>query len=260
MTVYSKIQAFRGDTIKIPFVGTKTDGSTLLIQLRQTPESSTYFDLELVDGEIIIPSETSRTLDQTTYIVEVEELTQTSEYNTLQHTSLIIKLDTARDYGTPGNGWSSDDIAETIRKTLTPSGLITYLPYATPFTTPSLVINTPTKIVLPVTPKYAKDFAIATGGGAQFTRDATVGFSLNSSSAMTCSANNVTVKFSMHKNGVFVPGCMIQRKVGTGGDVGAISLAADFTAVLDDIFEVYVEVNVACTVTFYNTTFNILER
>jgi len=137
-------------------------------------------------------------------------------------TSLFIKEDVTRDHGIPDDGWTSDDISETIRRTLTPSGLSTYLPIGQNYTTPPLLANTPTKVVIPVTVKFARDFAIAAGGGEQFTRDTTTIFELYSSTTMTTNTNNVVGKFYMYNNGVYVPGCAIQRKVGTGADVGTI--------------------------------------
>lgn len=151
-----------------------------------------------------------------------------------------------------------DEINEAIRKSLNPSGLTTYL--ANNYTTAALVANTPTKIVLPVTPKYAQDFQIAAGGGAQFLRDSETMFKIYASTSMETSTNNVVVKFYMYKNGVPVPGVAIQRKVATGGDVGAMALIGEFTAVKDDIMEIYVEASLATTITFIMTSFVITEK
>ena len=63
-----------------------------------------------------------------------------------------------------------------------------------------------------------------------------------------------------YRNGVAEPGVAIERKVATGGDVGAMSLTGEFTALKDDVMEIYVQTNLATTITFLKTSFVITEK
>lgn len=159
--------------------------------------------------------------------------------------------------------YTQAQVDEAIRKTLTPYSWVTYLPKLTPFTTPSIILNTPTKILIPTTIKSANGFALFdTGGGnfaVQFQGAATATFEISLSTSMTTVTNNVLLGMMMYKNGVMEDGVNISRKIGTGADVGAMAVVGEFTVNPLDIIEIYIEVTSTTTVTFSETSIRITE-
>lgn len=57
-----------------------------------------------------------------------------------------------------------------------------------------------------------------------------------------------------------VDGICSIRKIGTGSDVGAISMTGEVTLSPDDYIEVYIKSTLSTTVTFVRTSINICER
>jgi hypothetical protein len=154
---------------------------------------------------------------------------------------------------------------EVIRKTLTPSALISYLPENTPYTTPTLTAATPTKILVPTTIKVARDFAIVDIGGGdlrfQYQGPETRGFRIGMTSGMTTSINNTIVKLRMYRNGSPEPGIYIPRKVGTGTDTGALGIEGytELNADPGDTISIWVESSLGGTVTFDGLSIVIIE-
>lgn len=154
------------------------------------------------------------------------------------------------------------DYLKVKRKTLTPSRLASYLPAATPYTTPTLVAATPTKLLLPTTVKTIQDFSLDGPNNRFFLSASDVvdrEFQINASTSMTASTNNTVVTLGMRINGVFEEGVSIDRKIGTGSDVGAIGFSGSFKLSTNDYIEVFVTSSLGGTITFSKTAINILE-
>jgi hypothetical protein len=158
--------------------------------------------------------------------------------------------------------YTNNQIDEAVRKSLTPSRLSTYLPVATPYTTPTLAANTPTKLLIPTTVKKKQDFTLDVPNTRWFLDTTGVTdreFVITMTTSMIASANNNNVIVSMYKNGVFEEGVSIARKIGTGADQGAVSVTGSFMLSDNDYVEVYVETDQGGTITFSRTAINILE-
>lgn len=161
-------------------------------------------------------------------------------------------------------GYTVDELNSTIRKTLSPYSYVSYLPKATPYTTPSLAGATPTKILIPTTIKTSNGWGVADIGGGnlavKYTGDTTETHKIFMSTSMTTGTNNVVVTLDMYRNGVFEPGISISRKVGTGADVGALAVLGEFTVNTNDYIEIYITVDLASTITFSRTSIVITEK
>jgi hypothetical protein len=69
-------------------------------------------------------------------------------------------------------------------------------------------------------------------------------FHVNAFISMTSGTNNVTFSFYMAKNGAIISPSKIRRKLGTGADVGSITLQANIELATDDYLEVWVDADV----------------
>jgi hypothetical protein len=58
--------------------------------------------------------------------------------------------------------------------------------------------------------------------------------------AMTAASNNQTIAFRIAVNGTTLPESMIERRVGTGSDIGAVAIHADALLNENDYIELYV--------------------
>ena len=154
------------------------------------------------------------------------------------------------------------DIA--ARKSLTPYISHTYIADGSEQSI-SLLSNTPKKYILPVAAKEINGFGIFDPGGPnqslqfQAEGETDVVFKLDASTSLTTSINNCNVKLLLYKNGSHVAGSIIKRKVGTGSDLGAMSIDSTFKASTGDLLEVYVESSSATDLTFIVTSIVILE-
>lgn len=123
--------------------------------------------------------------------------------------------------------------------------------------------DTPTKYQLPVTAKKINNFGISDIGGGvlalTYTGSRNITCSINASSSVKTTTNNVEVIFHLYKNGTMVVGASIERKIGTGADLGAMALSSTFEAAPDDYFEIYVECDTATTLTLLRTSIVIAE-
>jgi len=144
-----------------------------------------------------------------------------------------------------------------------PSQYVSYLPVDTPYTTPTLVPDTPTKILVATTVKYNKDFALEdTGGGNlawRYKGVKTKEFSAHLTSGIRTSASNTLMKLYVYKNGSPETGLYIPRKVGIGADTGALSLQGAMELSTDDYIEIYAESDSSTTMTFDGTSIFIQE-
>jgi hypothetical protein len=178
---------------------------------------------------------------------------ETIEFNKLRYDTSIVNNDTITGY----------ELVQTVRKILYPNDYASYLPIDSLYTTPTIAINTPTKILIPTAIKYATNWAIFDKGGSdlalQFQGVDSSRFHIDMTTSLTTSASNVIVDIYMYKNGVIEPGIAIERKVGTGTDTGALAITGSFDAVQNDYIEIFVEVDVSSTITFSLTSIRIKE-
>jgi len=125
--------------------------------------------------------------------------------------------------------------------------------------------NTPTKYQLPVTIRQINNFAIQEISGQpgvyalHYTGTRNVTMSLMATSSLTCTVNNTSVKLMMYKNGTIATGATIQSKVVNSTDVKTLSIATSFNASTGDYFDVYVEADATCSITFKYTNIVIHE-
>lgn len=123
--------------------------------------------------------------------------------------------------------------------------------------------DAPVKYTLPVTPGYTNKFGVYNPGqptqSLQYQGDDPIVVSIESSSSLISSVNNCRVTFYAYKNGSPIPGCSIQRKIGTGADAGALALTSLTTLNKNDLLEIYVSSDMATNLTLYKTNFVIEE-
>lgn len=138
----------------------------------------------------------------------------------------------------------------------------TYLPIATPFTTPTLAADTPTKLLIPLTHKTTKDFSFDLPNLRWFLdlpSSSGKWFLAQASATITTSMPNQTVALDLYKNGVIVEG------IGTSSFVAGGASEASFTGVgvtqfsHTDYFELYITITATGTVTFKRLSVNLNE-
>lgn len=163
-----------------------------------------------------------------------------------------------------GVNYTAAEINEGIRKSIAPYSYTSYLPDGTPYTTPLITLNVPTKLLIPTTIKSSLGWQVADVGGGnfavQYSGESTETFKIFMSSSMTTSSNNTVVEIFMYKNGIVEEGVSIARKVGTGADVGALAVLGEFSASKNDYIEVYVKVSLSTSITFDKTSIIITEK
>ena len=166
--------------------------------------------------------------------------------------------------GTMSGTGAGAEIVEVIRKTLAPYESVTYLPEGTPYTTPTIITDTPTKILAPTTPKYINGFAFNDIGGGEFALQkeaaGTQKFTITARTGMRTGGSNITVTLYMYKNGVAEPGISIPRRVGAGTDTGAVAIGGVFELAQNDYIEIYIKVSGNSTVIFDQLSIDIVER
>ena len=143
-----------------------------------------------------------------------------------------------------------------------PSRLCTYLPVATPYTTPTLVAGTPTKIYPATTVKTIKDFTFDTPNLRYYLDDETSVnrlFLINASTSMASNSSNHLVSLELYKNGVMEEGVGIDRWIAAGADTGALALTGVVEFSHNDYIEVYITNTVSGTITLSRLSINIIE-
>ena len=164
-----------------------------------------------------------------------------------------------------GGAYTQEEVDESVRKSINPFKLITYLDPTTPFTTVSIPVNTPFKLLIPTTVTSSNGFALGdTGGGniAYIFTDPNLGtypFEVRMVTAITSSVNNVELIVYGYKNGVAMNGITAELKITTGGVFVQAIMMSESSISSGDYIEVYVEVDKACTLTFHRTAINIME-
>lgn len=134
-----------------------------------------------------------------------------------------------------------------------PSRFNAYMPTGTPYTTPQLLANTPTKLVVPLIPKTAKDFSFDTPNLRQyFDAPGVTGrwFIVHSSATVTVSTPNQTVTVETYVNGVIVEGIGIDRFMASAADVGSLISIGTLSLSHLDYVEIFVTLTSAGTITF----------
>lgn len=143
-----------------------------------------------------------------------------------------------------------------------PARLITYLPVATPYTTPVLAAGTPTKILVPTTPKSTHEFTLDVPNSRYFFDSpgrSNVLFEVQFSTSITTSASNHLVALELYVNGVFEEGVSIERFISGGGDKGALGIIGGVFLSDTDSIEIYVTDTTGGTVTFDRLAITIRE-
>lgn len=162
-----------------------------------------------------------------------------------------------------GFTFTSAELSAVIRKILTPYSYTSYLPIDSPFTTASITADTETKLLLPTTIKSSNGWAVTdTGGGNMaltYSGLTTEKFKVFMTTSIVSQQNNNVMDFMMYKNGVQETGTIAEIKIGSGGDVGEVSLMGEFTATADDYIELWVNTSVNGTLTFSKTSIMIIE-
>lgn len=158
--------------------------------------------------------------------------------------------------------YTQAQVDEAVRKALIPSRLSTYLPVASPYTTPTLVAGTPTKVLAPTSVKRQTDFTLDVGNMRWFLDTTGVTnreFVITVSSTVLASLGNNDITIAMYKNGVFEEGVGITRRVGVSNDRGAIAVTGAFSLSDNDYIEIYVTSENGGTLIFERLAINILE-
>ena len=192
-----------------------------------------------------------------TRIREIQEDWEKYKRLALSNQARILKIE---------NTVGGEEVAEAVRKSLYPYKLVTYLPPETPFITPSLAANTPTKLLIPTTVKTVNGFAVVDTGGGNLAYSlvdveaTSYPFEISLSTAITASANNVELILNGYKNGSPEPGVTSEEKIGTGGEFAQAIVLGELNIAKGDYIEVWVEVDKICTLTFLRTAINIVER
>lgn len=92
-------------------------------------------------------------------------------------------------------------------------------------------------------------FTHATPNKLTYTGTATKVFKITADLTCTHTAQNAILTFSIAKNGTNITNSSIQRKVGTGGDIGALSMSWAVSLATNDYLEVYADSTEAGTTT-----------
>lgn len=155
------------------------------------------------------------------------------------------------------------DLSGGIGSIPNPSRLNTYLPVASPYTTPSLSAGVPTKLLIPTTQKTISDFTLD-GVNQRYFFDAlgrsNVEFDVAFSTSMSSSASNHIVTIEMYKNGILEEGVGLDRFISGGADVGAVAFNGTVVLSDGDYIEVYITATGGGTVTLSRTTISINEK
>ena len=143
-----------------------------------------------------------------------------------------------------------------------PARLASYLPIASPYTTPVLDAGTPTKLLLPTKVKTSHKFTLDAINERYFYDSPGVTgkwFVVHMTTGISSSASNHTVTVEMYKNGVVEEGVGISRWISGGADQGAIALNGVVQLSDGDYIEVYVTDSTGGTITFSRGAITINE-
>lgn len=160
--------------------------------------------------------------------------------------------------------YTSDQINETCRRTLNSNVLASGL--ESPYTFPeSGNMPVDTNNIVPITATILQDngFSLFDFGGGdiayQFQGTNAGWYRLSISASITTSGNNVVTEFGLLTNNAVKPGCSVQRKVGTGTDIGAFPICSLVYLEPLDRLDFFARADVATNVTFTRFGFLLTE-
>jgi hypothetical protein len=142
------------------------------------------------------------------------------------------------------------------------SRLNSYLPIATPYTTPELVADTPTKLLIPTAAKTIKDFSLDMANLRWFLDSPGAlnkWFIVHLTTSLNTSVQNQTITIEMYKNGVVEEGVGISRFMAGGADEGNLTLVGVTQLSHTDYIEVFVTLSASGTITFKRLAITINE-
>ena len=107
MTITTKIEAYRGDTVMVPIRARVPNGATVRIHMRKTAQSEDFFLLFQSGNFVAIPSGISAQCEGG-HIFEIEATLADGTVTTLQRTVVTFIADVTRDYGSEAPNAVSD--------------------------------------------------------------------------------------------------------------------------------------------------------
>jgi hypothetical protein len=147
-----------------------------------------------------------------------------------------------------------------MRKSIEPSLLHAAQDNDTPYTTPVLLTGVPTLVVIPLVLKDSQDFTLVVDEFVFTAVGVTNRHFLSAyGTSMTTNIGNTLVITELLVNGTPVQGSSIERKVGSGSDVGSAAQSTYFTMDHGDVLGFRVTVSNDTTVTFSRTSANVTE-
>ncbi len=125
----------------------------------------------------------------------------------------------------------------------------------------TITAGTPIKVAGTTTAdaSFLNDFT-HTNNKLVYTGTQTMYFHMEAYISMISSVNNVVIKMYIAKNGTAISASEIQRKIGTGADVGAANVQANFQLSTNDYVEVFVDSDVNTNFTANKMTVHISDN
>jgi hypothetical protein len=107
MTITTKIEAYRGDTVMVPIRAQVPNGAVVRIHMRKTAQSEDFFLLFQSGNFVAIPPQVSAQCEGG-HIFGVEATLANGTVTTLQRTAVTFIADVTRDYGSEAPNAVSD--------------------------------------------------------------------------------------------------------------------------------------------------------
>lgn len=158
--------------------------------------------------------------------------------------------------------YTTTELDDSIRRSIEPLQLATYLHSTNDYTTASLDADTATKINIPTVAKSANGFAWDATNERFYLSESGITdkqFTVSASSSMYVGTGNNIITIELYKNGVYEEGISASRKVSTAGDVGSFSVVGSISLSTDDYLEIYATASLGGTVTLSRTAINFIE-
>jgi hypothetical protein len=142
------------------------------------------------------------------------------------------------------------------------SRLNSYLPLAEPYTTPPLVADIPTKLLIPTAAISIKEFSLDIPNLRWFFNKPNAvnkWFIVHLNASLTTSVSNKDVSIEMYKNGVNVEGVGVSRFMSGGADKANLSITGITQLSHNDYIEIYITLTAIGTITFERLSITINE-
>ena len=107
MATTTKIEAYRGDTVKAQICAQVPTGATIRIHMRKTAQSEEFYLLFQSGNFVVIPPQVSAQCEGS-HIFEIEATLEDGTVATLQRTIVTFIADVTRDYGSEAPNAVSD--------------------------------------------------------------------------------------------------------------------------------------------------------